>query len=63
MNIKEAAMGKAAVAVGKQYANNISKAIKGEGGIDLGIGNKQEKINPVDWHNYNYPPMIRLYHF
>ena len=21
------------------------------------------KLNPIEFHNYNYPPLIRLYHY
>jgi len=32
----------------------------------IGIGDAHAsitKLNPIEFHNYNYPPLIRLYHY
>lgn len=64
MNIKTAqAVGKAQLAV-----KNIGNAFKG-GDLQTGISSITDahqpvtKLNPIEFHNYNYPPLIRLYHY
>lgn len=33
------------------------------GGDILDAHKKNADYNPIEWNNYNYPPIIRLYHF
>ena len=65
MNIKTAvAMGKA-----QSVAKNIGNAIKSGEIQSTGISSITDahasitKVNPIEFHNYNYPPLIRLYHY
>ena len=57
-------MGKATSAVTK-----IGNALKGNDIQQPGLGGITDahaqvgKLNPIEFHNYNYPPLIRLYHY
>lgn len=61
MNIKTAtAVGKASKAM-----ESISNAIS-SGDVKGAITDAHQnanKVNPIEFHNYNYPPLFRLYHY
>ena len=66
MNIKEAAMGKTAMSMGTSAMSsvkNLGNVFKDKAGVFSDANQKNTKYNPIDWNNYNYPPMVRLYHF
>ena len=42
----------------------INKAKEEMSGVNIpGLKNKEEKINPIEWNVYNYPPLLRIYHY
>jgi hypothetical protein len=57
-------MGKATTTV-----KNIGNALKGGDIQSTGISSITDahasinKMNPIEFSNYNYPPLIRLYHY
>ena len=69
MNMKEEAIGNVAGNVVKNIKNtidtlDIGKAIKKQTGhTNIREPKKQTAVNPILWSEYNYPPLLRLYHY
>lgn len=65
MNIgKAAAMGQATVS----NLKNIGNALKGDltnnfNNSDTNQIGDPKNISPIEWNDYNYPPVLRLYHY
>ena len=45
---------------------NLGNTLKNQTGHVSNIMDAHDqpnKQNPIEWHNFNYPPLIRLYHY
>ena len=45
---------------------NIGTTLKNQTGqitTIMDAHDRADTVNPIEWNNYNYPPIIRLYHY
>jgi hypothetical protein len=51
----------------KQFSKQIESSAKQQLGLpgtdSSGISHKQQQSGPIDWHHYNYPPLLKLIHY
>lgn len=65
----EKAAGKTMGNLGQNISKNFNRlgnTLKNQTGHVTNImdaHDKPSKENPIEWHNFNYPPIIRLYHY